>query len=586
MPYSLTASDGAISITIPDGTADTSSTNLTLPGPNYVGYGQQLNENLLDLLTNFASNSAPIGNNVEGQLWFNKTNQTLNVFANVGAQSQFTTVSGIIVDSSRPVIGQPGNMWYNPTTNQIFMYANGTYNLIAPLYTAQQGPSGAIPVVVGDLSVYSATHNVIKLEFGGTVIAIISGDPQFQPSPAITGFPYINPGITINNTLANTSLNSNLVGNVTGILTGNVVGNVTATTLVGSLTGNVQSNFGTVVNLITSNLTATGGNATSLTNLSTTNFSATNSVITTGVTTNFSSGNVLITGGRISSATNINATTVATNNFSSGNAQITGGNLSATTVTASSSTSTTQVATNFSTANAQIAGGNATGLTSVSATNSTVTNLTTGNAQITGGSILSTPISGSTGTFTIANIALLGATTIQAATIGNSGAVLVGTLSSGSQTSIVGVGNLTIGTWSANTVATSHGGTGLTSFTSGGAVYATNSTTLTTGTLPVTAGGLGVATLTGLAYGNGTNAFTAATGTQISVALGNTPIANANNAVIATNASSVSTSNFTMYQSGTKLYFAYNGTPIASIDSNGNFATVNNITAYQSSGSL
>lgn len=43
-------------------------------------------------------------------------------------------------------------------------------------------------------------------------------------------------------------------------------------------------------------------------------------------------------------------------------------------------------------------------------------------------------------------------------------------------------------------VATTLGGTGLTSFTSGGAVYATSTSALTTGTLPITAGGTGQTT--------------------------------------------------------------------------------------------
>ena len=63
----------------------------------------------------------------------------------------------------------------------------------------------------------------------------------------------------------------------------------------------------------------------------------------------------------------------------------------------------------------------------------------------------------------------------------------------------------------AGTLATTNGGTALTSFTSGGAMYATSTSVLTTGTLPVTAGGIGVATLTGIVKGNGTSAFSAAT---------------------------------------------------------------------------
>ena len=46
------------------------------------------------------------------------------------------------------------------------------------------------------------------------------------------------------------------------------------------------------------------------------------------------------------------------------------------------------------------------------------------------------------------------------------------------------------------TVPTSTGGTGLTSFTSGGAVYATSTSVLTTGTLPITAGGSGKTSFT------------------------------------------------------------------------------------------
>jgi hypothetical protein len=72
------------------------------------------------------------------------------------------------------------------------------------------------------------------------------------------------------------------------------------------------------------------------------------------------------------------------------------------------------------------------------------------------------------------------------------------TLGSGVTTSsLTSVGTITTGTWNATTIATSKGGTGLTSFTSGGAVYATSTSALTTGTLPVSAGGTGVTSSTG-----------------------------------------------------------------------------------------
>ena len=66
----------------------------------------------------------------------------------------------------------------------------------------------------------------------------------------------------------------------------------------------------------------------------------------------------------------------------------------------------------------------------------------------------------------------------------------------------------------AGTLATTNGGTGLTSFTSGGAVYATSTSALTTGTLPVTAGGTGLTSLTAgyIPYGNGTSALASNSG--------------------------------------------------------------------------
>ena len=59
------------------------------------------------------------------------------------------------------------------------------------------------------------------------------------------------------------------------------------------------------------------------------------------------------------------------------------------------------------------------------------------------------------------------------------------------------------------TLGTANGGTNLTSFTSGGAMYATSTSALTTGTLPVTAGGTGLATITTgrVLFGNGTSAL-------------------------------------------------------------------------------
>jgi hypothetical protein len=58
-------------------------------------------------------------------------------------------------------------------------------------------------------------------------------------------------------------------------------------------------------------------------------------------------------------------------------------------------------------------------------------------------------------------------------------------------------GKIGLATHVSGTLGTTNGGTGLTSFTSGGALYATSTSVLASGTLPVTAGGTGVTTSTG-----------------------------------------------------------------------------------------
>ena len=398
MSYIINNSDGTPLVTIPDGGVD-NTTSLTLPGPNYVGYGEALNENLVYLLENFASGNAPSGTSQQGQLWFNKSTQTLNVFTSIG----YVPVSGISQSSSQPTTAKNGDIWFNTGTNQVYMYYNGTFDLIGPQYTKAQGVSGAIPITVNDANSSGVTHNIIQIQFGSTIYAIFNPDLTFTPSPAIVGFATINQGLSLNSTLLNPLLNSNLVGSVTGSVTGDVVGNVTATTLTGTLTGNVFGNvtatsvaatritgaltgnvtstLGQIINFSSSNILVSGGSVTGLATLGATSSTLTNLGTTTLVATNLSSGNIVVTGGYAHGLANVRATEVQATNFSTGNALITGGIANGlNTVSA-----TTAQVTNLSSSNVVITGGYAQGLANVRATEVRATNLSSSNVVITGG---------------------------------------------------------------------------------------------------------------------------------------------------------------------------------------------------------
>lgn len=224
-----------------------------------------------------------------------------------------------------------------------------------------------------------------------------------------------------------TSLDSSGAVNAGGGITANIVqagiiGNVGAI-LTGTLSVNAQPNvtsLGTLANLTVSGNAVMLGNVILAGNLSSNalaSFTAINSTpignashstgrFTTVTATTVNAGTIGNTGatltGTLSTAAQPNITALGT---------IT--NLLATTASATNLVGTTAVATNFS----------------------------TGNAVITGGSLNNTTIGATT--HTTGRFTTVTATTVNAGTIGNTGATLTGTLSTAAQTNITSVGTLT-----------------------------------------------------------------------------------------------------------------------------------------------
>ncbi len=78
MSYTIIRSDGSTLTTIQDGTINTTSASIGLPGRSYAGYGQVINTNFVRMIENFASSSPP-ANPLRGQLWFNTTEGVLKI---------------------------------------------------------------------------------------------------------------------------------------------------------------------------------------------------------------------------------------------------------------------------------------------------------------------------------------------------------------------------------------------------------------------------------------------------------------------------------------------------------------------------
>jgi len=174
MSYQLNKTDGTLLLDLIDGQIDTASTNLTLVGRNYTGYGEAFNENFIKLLENFSNTAAP-SNPLTGQLWWDSTNQRLQVYNG----TVWKASGGPIVQNSRPQM-VAGDLWIDNLNNQVYAFDGTDLMLMGPQYTVSQGKSG---FEIGSiLDSQSRSRTVAYLYVGGTLSAVISNiefTPQF-----------------------------------------------------------------------------------------------------------------------------------------------------------------------------------------------------------------------------------------------------------------------------------------------------------------------------------------------------------------------------------------------------------------------
>ena len=107
MSYTINKTDGSILATVADGQIDQLSSDLTLIGKNYSGFGDALNENFVKLLENF-SNTAQPPNPIRGQIWFDVAELKLKVYTG----SSFQPVSSATIASTQPLTLGVGDLWF------------------------------------------------------------------------------------------------------------------------------------------------------------------------------------------------------------------------------------------------------------------------------------------------------------------------------------------------------------------------------------------------------------------------------------------------------------------------------------------
>ena len=219
MAYKINNTFGTLLVTLADGTIDIATTDLTLIGKGYAGFGEKLNENLVKLLENFNNTSAP-SNKIQGQVWYDKTNNQLNVYTG----SKFKPVGSTSNSSSAPSNAVQGDMWLDTANTQLYVYTGSAWTLIGPTTVSGSGVTQVITETPEDDT--GVKQAILKLVTKDTVVGVVS-NLAFTPSSTETlgaalitaGFSSVAQGIQLSSSVASakfrgTATDSDALGGV------------------------------------------------------------------------------------------------------------------------------------------------------------------------------------------------------------------------------------------------------------------------------------------------------------------------------------------------------------------------------------
>jgi hypothetical protein len=180
MAYTINKTDGTILATVADGQIDEQSTDITLIGKNYSGFGESINENFIKILENFSSSSQPLSP-IRGQIWFDVSELKLKVYNGTG----FVPVSSATISTQQPLTLGVGDLWFNDLDKQLYFYDGASTILLGPAYSTSQGLSGLR--VSNILDSLNQTRVITYLYTNGVLLGIFSKD-AFTPKLPIDGF--------------------------------------------------------------------------------------------------------------------------------------------------------------------------------------------------------------------------------------------------------------------------------------------------------------------------------------------------------------------------------------------------------------
>jgi len=214
--YELKYTNGLFLASLLESAVNKTATSLTLYGRGATEYGQGIQQNLIGLLENFASSSAP-KYPVPGQLWYNTTYGVLNVYSGTGWSAILgapDTDLSTLVAGDIAIINSVGKPQYQTISGDINIAANGTATIVTNSSVSITGDVSGTTTQVGKGSISVATtlaNNVVGVanlasdaaehQINGTMVNVTDGRKFIVMSAPhtmrITGISVYSPDGTI-----------------------------------------------------------------------------------------------------------------------------------------------------------------------------------------------------------------------------------------------------------------------------------------------------------------------------------------------------------------------------------------------------
>lgn len=183
MAYQINKTNGDLLVELVDGQLNTQTTDISLIGRNYSGFGESINENFVKMLENFSNTQAP-ANPLTGQLWYDSSEARLKIWNG----STFKSAGGPIVSPTQPQL-VAGDLWIDNQNNKLYFYDGTDLVLVGPQYASSEGLSGFSTETVLDTT--QTNRTLVNLNVGGQTEAVISRiaftPDESNPINGITG---------------------------------------------------------------------------------------------------------------------------------------------------------------------------------------------------------------------------------------------------------------------------------------------------------------------------------------------------------------------------------------------------------------